>query len=83
MPKKNQIVQGTIEKTIFPNKGVLYIEDQPIYVGGTFPGQKVSARLFKRKKGTWEGKLLEVEHKPEYFVPAACQYFGTCGGCSA
>ncbi|MBE6024384.1 MAG: 23S rRNA (uracil(1939)-C(5))-methyltransferase RlmD [Cellulosilyticum sp.] len=83
MPKKNQIVQGTIEKTIFPNKGVLYIDEQPIYVGGTFPGQTVSARLFKRKKGTWEAKLLEVEQKPEYFIPAACQYFGTCGGCSA
>ena len=83
MPKKNQIVQGTIEKTIFPNKGVLYIDEQPIYVGGTFPGQKVSARLFKRKKGTWEAKLLEVEENPNYFIPAACAYFGTCGGCSA
>ena len=83
MPKKNQIVQGTIEKTIFPNKGVMYIDEQPIYVGGTFPGQTVSARVFKRKKGTWEAKLVEVEKKPEYFIPAACQYFGTCGGCSA
>ena len=83
MAKKNQVVQGTIEKTIFPNKGVLYIDNQPIYVGGTFPGQTVSARLFKRKKGTWEGQLLEVEQNPDYFIPAACQYFGICGGCSA
>ena len=83
MPKKNEIVRGTIEKTIFPNKGVLYIDEQPIYVGGTFPGQEVSARLFKRKKGTWEGKLVEVHHNPSHFVKAACQYFGKCGGCSA
>ena len=83
MAKKNQIVQGTIEKTIFPNKGVMYIEDAPIYVGGTFPGQKVSARLFKHKKGTWEGMLTEVHENPENFVEAPCKYFGQCGGCSA
>ena len=83
MPKKNQIIEGTIEKTIFSNKGVMYIDNQPIYVGGTFPGQKVSARTFKRKKGTWEARLLEVYENPDYFIPAECSYFGTCGGCSA
>ena len=40
MPKKNQVVQGRIEKTIFPNKGVLYIDEQPIYVGGAFTRSK-------------------------------------------
>lgn len=83
MVKKNQVVQGTIEKTVFPNKGILFIDDQPIYVGGTFPGQEVSARTFKRKKGTWEARLVEVEKNPDYFVPAPCAYFGVCGGCSA
>lgn len=83
MLKKKQVVQGTIEKTIFPNKGVLYVEDSPVYVGGTFKGQKVSARLFKRKKGTWEGQLLEVLENPSYFVNPSCTYFGQCGGCSA
>ena len=83
MPKKNQVVQGVIEKTIFPNKGILYIDEQPIYVGGAFTGQEVSARLFKRKKGTWEAKLLEVHENPKHFVKAPCEYFGQCGGCSA
>lgn len=83
MPKKNQVVKGIIEKTIFPNKGVLYIDEQPIYVGGAFTGQEVSARLFKRKKGTWEAKLLEVHENPKHFVKAPCEYFGQCGGCSA
>lgn len=81
--KKNEIVRGTVEKTLFPNKGVLNIDGQPIYVGGTFPGQEVSARLFKRKKGTWEGKLTEVHENPAHFVKASCEYFGQCGGCSA
>ncbi|MBU3803687.1 MAG: 23S rRNA (uracil(1939)-C(5))-methyltransferase RlmD, partial [Candidatus Cellulosilyticum pullistercoris] len=83
MPKKNEVVQGIIEKTIFPNKGVLYIDEQPIYVGGAFTGQEVSARVFKRKKGTWEAKLLEVHENPKHFVKAPCDYFGQCGGCSA
>lgn len=83
MPKKNQIVRGTIAETIFPNKGILYIEDQPIYITGAFTGQEVSARIFKRKKGTWEARLLEVHENPAHFVEAPCAYFGQCGGCSA
>lgn len=83
MMKRNQLVQGEIKETTFPNKGILYIDDQPIYVGNAFIGQKVCARLFKRKKGTWEARLIEVVENPNNFVTPECPYFGNCGGCSA
>ncbi len=83
MAKKNQIVEGIVDHSIFPNKGVLYIDEQPIYVTGTFKGQHIRARIFKRKKGTWEAQLLEVLKQPDYFVEPSCVHFGQCGGCSA
>lgn len=83
MAKKNQIIEGIVSHSIFPNKGVVYYEDQPIYVTGAFKGQHIKARLFKRKKGTWEAQLLEVIKNPSYFIEAPCAYFGTCGGCTA
>lgn len=83
MLKRNQLIQGIIEEAIFPNKGVLYIDDQPIYVSSAFIGQKVCARLFKRKKGTWEARLIEVLESPDYFIEPECPYFGSCGGCTA
>ena len=83
MAKKNQIIEGIVSHSIFPNKGVVYYEEQPIYVTGAFKGQHIKARLFKRKKGTWEAQLLEVLENPTYFVEAPCSYFGMCGGCSA
>ena len=83
MPKRKQIVEGVIEHAVFPNKGILYLDKEPIFVTGTFKGQKVRARLHKRKKGNWEAQLLEVLETPAYFTEAACEYFGRCGGCTS
>ncbi|WP_054743129.1 23S rRNA (uracil(1939)-C(5))-methyltransferase RlmD [Cellulosilyticum ruminicola] len=83
MPKRKQIVEGVIEHAVFPNKGVLYLDKEPIFVTGTFKGQKVRARLHKRKKGNWEAQLLEVLETPAYFIDAPCEYFGRCGGCTS
>lgn len=83
MPKKNQIIEGVVSHSIFPNKGVIFVEDMPIYVTGAFEGQYIKARIFKRKKGTFEAQLLEVVSNPDYFVEPACLHFGTCGGCTS
>ncbi len=82
MPKKNQIIEGLIEDAVFPNKGILYLNGEPIYITGTFKGQTVKARIFKKKNQKWEAKLLEVLEKPHYFIDPGCDYFGACGGCS-
>ncbi|MCI5712905.1 MAG: 23S rRNA (uracil-5-)-methyltransferase RumA, partial [Lachnospiraceae bacterium] len=82
--KKGQVVTGVIEKTIFPNKGILYTEEgKQVIVKNTLPGQKVSASINKIRKGKAEGRLLEVIEKAENELSeAVCPHFGTCGGCS-
>ena len=83
MAKKNEIVDGIIEKVKFPNKGFMYIEENvPVCVPDTFPGQKVSVRLQKKRKGEWLGKAVAWHEQPEHFIQPKCEYFGTCGGCA-
>ncbi len=81
--KKGQIIEGIIEKVDFPNKGIMYIEDEKVIVKNGLPGQKVKAQINKKRKGKCEGRLLEViERSPSETRETVCKNFGECGGCS-
>ncbi len=82
--KKGQILEGTVEKVMFPNKGIVRSEEgRKIVVKNTVPGQKISFFVTKIRKGTCEGKLLEVlEQSPLESETCACPHFGICGGCN-
>lgn len=83
MAKKGEIIQGTIERVKFPNKGMFYIEEgMGVQVPDTFVGQEVEVRLLKRRKGLWQARVMNVIKNPDHFVPASCEYFGLCGGCA-
>ncbi len=81
--KKGTIIEGKVEYTEFPNKGIVFTEDEKVVVKGTIPGQSVKAVVNKGKKGKYEARLLDVVEKStlETCVPE-CPYFGMCGGCS-
>ena len=80
--KKGQILEGKIEKTDFPNKGRLYVEDRLVTVKNTLPGQKVCFQVQKLRSGRAEGKLLEVLEKSPLEVEPLCAHFSKCGGCA-
>ena len=61
--KKGEIVEGVIERIQFPNKGIMSVEDTKVIVKNTIPGQKVSCRITKKKKGRAEANVLEVLEK--------------------
>lgn len=81
--KKGQILEGIIEKVVFPNKGIIHIEDRDVVVKNCIPGQTVSFMVSKVRKGKAEGRLLEVLEKSlvELEEPT-CEHFGVCGGCT-
>ncbi len=80
--KKGQIYTGTVERTEFPNKGVIDIDGEKVIVKNTLLGQKVRFVINKKRNGKCEGRLLEVE-KPSLLEtePNRCPHFGICGGC--
>ncbi len=83
MAKKREIIEGKIEKVIFPNVGVMYLDDNvPVHIKGVYPEQMIRAKLMKKKKGVWQAQLIEELENPSYFMESDCIYFGQCGGCA-
>lgn len=81
--KKGEIYTGTVEKVDFPNKGILYIEDEKVVVKNVLPGQKIEFMATKQRKGKCEGRVLQVleRAKTEYPEPK-CPHAEVCGGCT-
>ena len=52
-----------------------------VFVAGAVPGDRVRARVFKRKKSFAEARLLEVLQPSDLRVEPRCEYFQSCGGC--
>ena len=82
--KKGQMLEGTVERIDYPNKGVVKAEgaDRPVVVKNAIPGQKVRVSVNKMRKGRVEGRVLEVLESSPLEIPSPCPHFGQCGGCA-
>ena len=82
--KKGQCYEGIVESVQFPAKGIVRVEGEndKAVVKNVIPGQKISFRVSKKRKGKAEGTLLEVLEKAENEVVSECPHFGSCGGCN-
>lgn len=82
--KKGQVCVGIVEKVLFPNKGIVKIEEgKTVVVKNVIPGQKISFSINKIRKGKGEGRLLEIlEKSPLELENIPCEHFGICGGCT-
>ncbi|MCH3964633.1 MAG: 23S rRNA (uracil(1939)-C(5))-methyltransferase RlmD [Clostridium sp.] len=81
--KIGDVYEFRIERTSFPSTGIAVMEGKEIFIKNTFPGQKVLARLTKRKRDHLEAKLLEISQNIDYSVDAECPHFNLCGGCNS
>jgi 23S rRNA (uracil1939-C5)-methyltransferase len=80
--KKNGQYEFNIETTEFPAMGVAFYEDKKVKIKNALPGQKVIARISKKRKSKIEGKIIEILEDVDYKIQPECSVFGTCGGCS-
>ena len=81
--KKGEVYEGVVERTEFPNKGLVAIEDRMAKVKGVIKGQKVAVRIKRTRKENCQGNLVEVlEPSPLENATPECPHFGLCGGCS-
>jgi 23S rRNA (uracil1939-C5)-methyltransferase len=70
-----------IEKTAFGGQGLARLDGFVIFVDGAIPGERVTARVVKKKRDYAEATILEVlEGSPDRVYPP-CPYAGYCGGC--
>lgn len=85
--KKGEIREGIVEQVKFPNKGCVRLlpaegeSAEYVTVKNVIPGQKLSVRITKVRKGKGEGRVLELLEPSLDETEAPCPHFGSCGGC--
>jgi 23S rRNA (uracil1939-C5)-methyltransferase len=94
--KKGDIVEFQIEKYAFEGKGIAKVsknellglneengneKNYVVFVQGSYPGDKVKARLLKIKNSYAEALAIDSLTPSKDRIKARCKYFGTCGGC--
>ena len=81
--KKGTILEGVVEYTDFPDRGVITAEDEKILIKGVLPGQTVKYRILKKRSGRYEAALIEIIKRAENETEEpVCRNYGICGGCS-
>ena len=79
--KKGEILEGIVTRVDYPGKGVVETPEGICIVKNVLPGQRVSLRVSKKRRGKAEGTLQEVLEKAPAERTAPCPHFGKCGGC--
>ncbi|SMO89604.1 23S rRNA (uracil(1939)-C(5))-methyltransferase RlmD [Gracilimonas mengyeensis] len=80
--KKGHEVELDIIDAAFKGKGLAKVDGLAVFVPNTTPGDKVKARIIKKKKKHREAKLLEILEPSPHRIEPKCQHATVCGGCS-
>lgn len=75
-------IETTIESLSHDGRGVARIEGKTVFVDGALAGETVKFLYTKKHSKYDEGRTVEVLSAAADRVPAKCQHFGVCGGCS-
>jgi 23S rRNA (uracil1939-C5)-methyltransferase len=79
---KSQEIEIEIESLAFGGQGLGHFNDLVVFVDQAIPGQKVRAKISKRKGSYAEAKILEVVRQSTHYTKARCPHFENCGGCA-
>ena len=79
--RKGATLELVIDDLAYGARGVARIDDFVIFVERAIPGQRVLAKVKKKRKQYAEAFVLEVLDPSPLQVEAPCEYFGVCGGC--
>ncbi len=77
----DEIVDLKIESIAFEGKSIARLDGFVVFVAGGVPGDVVRAKIYRKKKGFAEAKLVEIVSPSPHRIEAPCSYFGICGGC--
>ena len=79
--KKGQTIELEIADVALGGKGLARVEGMVVFVDGAVGGDRVQARIVRRKKQYAEARVLELLRPSVDRVAAPCPYSGFCGGC--
>jgi len=79
--RKGHEIELIVDRTAHGGQGVARVDGFVVFVKGGVPGDRVLARVFRKKKGYAEAGVLEVLAPSPDRIDPACPYSGMCGGC--
>ena len=79
--KKGKELELQVERLTFGGKGLARVNGFVVFLERTIPGQRVLARITRKKPSYAEARVLELLQESPLAVSPRCAHFGTCGGC--
>jgi len=80
-PKPGDILDLDVTSLAYGGRGVARADDFVVFVRGALPGDRVRARVTKRKPRHAEARAVELLHPSDARVRPRCAHAGECGGC--
>ncbi|MBN2424277.1 MAG: 23S rRNA (uracil(1939)-C(5))-methyltransferase RlmD [Calditrichaceae bacterium] len=71
-----------IDKLAFGGAGIARVDNYVVFIKDTLPGDKVKARITRRKPSFAEARLLEIIKPSPMRQHPPCKYHQWCGGCT-
>lgn len=75
-------VELVIESLSHEGRGVARRDGKTVFVFGALPGERVQARITRRRGSFDEAETLTVETPAPARIEPRCAHFGVCGGCA-
>jgi 23S rRNA (uracil1939-C5)-methyltransferase len=79
--RKGHTVELTIHKMAYGGRGIGRVNGLVVFVRGVAPGDRVKAKIYKKKRDYAEATMVELLSASVDRVEAPCPYSGYCGGC--
>ncbi|MGA3169720.1 MAG: TRAM domain-containing protein [Chthoniobacteraceae bacterium] len=80
--ESGSLIQFQIHDIAFGGKGVGRAGGLAVFVPFVIAGERVTARVARKKKKFAEAELISVDEPSPDRVEPRCPYFGVCGGCA-
>ena len=71
-----------VESMDLDARGIAHHDGKVVFVDGALPGERVVARIARRKPSFDVARTEQVLRPSAQRVQPACPYFGVCGGCA-
>ncbi len=80
-PRPGDTVELDVTTLAYGGQGVARLDDFVVFVRGAVPGDRVLARVTKRRRSHAEARALDVLSPSPRRVAARCRHAKDCGGC--
>ena len=79
--KKGTEIELLVESLAYGGRGLARIDGFVIFIDRTIPGQRVIARITRKKSSYAEARVVELLQDSPRAITPRCFHFGSCGGC--